>query len=316
MRHFLEIDDLSPDELTRVIELAMTPMPPALLHGQGAALIFEKPSGRTRNSMEVAVVQLGGHPTTIGPEEVGIDTRESAEDVARTLSCFHALIAARVFEHSKLERMAAVASVPVINLLSDAGHPIQALADICTIVQRFGTVIGGDDQPDAKGTSLGLGELTVAYVGDANNVAFSLGLACAYVGLAFVVSHPQGYGFTAEQLLRLQQAGGEFRIDDSPESAVDEAHVVYTDAWYSMGQETEAAVRSKIFPPWRVDASLMAQAAPDAIFMHCLPAHRGDEVTDDVLDGPQSVVWQQAENRLHSARGLMWFLLAEAEDVA
>lgn len=296
LRHFLEIDDLSPDEVRDVVRRASVVEPPSVLSNQGAALLFEKPSGRTRNSMERAVCQLGGHPTTIGPDEVGIDVRETAEDVAKMLGCFHAIIAARVFQHSKLERMAAVSAVPVVNLLSDDGHPIQALADLCTLAQRFGQLDG----------------LRVAYVGDANNVAYSLGLALNAVGAELVVSHPEGYGFSDHQRAGLEAYGGLPTISAEPALAVAGADAVYTDAWYSMGQEEEKAARSEIFPPWRVDEALMASAKRDAIFLHCLPAHRGDEVVDAVLDGPQSWVWQQATNRMHSARALIWFLMDAA----
>ena len=305
-RHFLEIDDLTAAEVARVVELSLELDVPPVLGGQGVALLFEKPSGRTRNSMEVAVVQLGGHPTTIGPSEVGIDTRETAEDVARMLSCYHALIAGRVFEQSKLNRMATVASVPVVNLLSDAGHPIQALADLLTLVEHFGVGGSGD-------VLSGIAGRRVAYVGDANNVAFSLGLVCGRASMEFVVSHPDGYGFDEEQLRRLTAAGTDLTTVSDPCDAVAGADVVYTDAWYSMGQEEEKERRSAIFPPWQVNPELMSLAKPDAVFLHCLPAHRGEEVTDEILDGPQSLVWQQAENRMHSARGLMWFLCGEAD---
>lgn len=298
MRHFLELDDLSPAEVALVVDLASQVEAPEILKGQGVALLFQKPSGRTRNSMERAVVQLGGHPTTIAPDEVGIDTRESAEDVARTMSCFHSAVAARVFEHSVLERMARVSTVPIINLLSDSGHPIQALADLCTIRDAFTDFAG----------------VEVAYIGDANNVAFSLGLACAATGMAFRVSHPDGYGFSADQFAHLTRAGLSDFIAPTPQDAARGATVVYTDAWYSMGQEAEAEERRPIFQGWRVDEQLMTLTDNESIFMHCLPAHRGDEVTDAVLDGPRSRVWPQAENRMHSARGLMWFLLDMAAD--
>jgi ornithine carbamoyltransferase len=295
MRHLLEIDDLTADELSRVLDLSEQPDLPPVLDGRGAMLLFEKPSARTRTSMEMAVVQLGGHPVTLRNEEVGIDTRESAEDLGRLLSGYGAVIGARVFEHHKVERLAATASVPVINLLSDEAHPVQALADLLTIRQEFGT----------------LADVTVAYVGDANNVARSLGVACGLTGLEFRVSTPPGYGFDEASLRILAAAGCDVVVEPDPALAVKGADVVYTDAWYSMGQEEEKAVRTAAFADWQVDERLMAAAAERAIFLHCLPAHRGDEATDGVLDGPASRIWNQARNRMHTKRGLLAWLLDE-----
>jgi ornithine carbamoyltransferase len=282
MRHFLEVDALSPAELVAVLDRAELDSPPAVLAGRGAALLFEKPSNRTRNSMEMAVVQLGGHPVTMRGEEVGFDVRETIEDVARTLSCYHAVIAARVFEHSKVERLAGAASVPVVNLLSDDGHPCQALADLLTIRRRFGTCAG----------------LTIAWVGDGNNVCRSLLLAAGRAGMEMRVATPPGY-----------EPASAASVTNDPFEAVKEAHVVCTDVWASMGREDEAAARREAFAGFTVTAQLMQQARPDAIFLHCLPAHRGEEVTAEVIDGPQSAVWQQAENRLHAQRGLLLWLM-------
>ncbi len=293
MRHFLEITDLSYEELVTVLDLAEDLDRPQVLAGRSVALLFEKPSARTRASMETAVAELGGHPISLRNEEVGIDERESAEDLARLFSGYGPLIGARVFEHEKIERLAAAASVPVINLLSDLNHPIQILADFLTIRAELGT----------------LEDLTVAWVGDANNVARSLALGCHLVGSRFRIAHPQGYGFSARTSADLAKAGCAPLIVATPAEAVSGADVVVTDAWYSMGQEDEKAARSAAFAAYRVDDSLMAKAAHHAIFLHCLPAHRGDEVTDTVLDGPQSRIWPQAHNRLHSSRGLMRFLL-------
>lgn len=295
MRHLLEIDDLSPDELRTVLDLAERPDLPKVLAGRGAMLLFEKPSARTRTSMEMAVVQLGGHPVTLRNEEVGIDTRETAEDLGRLLSGYGAVIGARVFEHHKVERLAAAASVPVVNLLSDDAHPVQALADLLTVRQEFGDLDG----------------VTVAYVGDANNVARSLGLACGLLGVSFRVGSPAGYGADDATLERLRSVGQVSTFDD-PVAAVAGADVVYTDAWYSMGQEQERAERAAAFAGWQVDDALMSHAADRAIFMHCLPAHRGEEVTDSVLDGPRSRIWPQAYNRMHTKRGLLSWLCAEA----
>ena len=295
MRHLLEIDDLGPDELLRVLDLAETPGLEPVLAGRGATLLFEKPSARTRTSTEMAVVQLGGHPVTLRGEEVGIDTREDAADLGRLFSGYAAVIGARVFEHDKVERLASAATVPVVNLLSDAAHPVQALADLLTIRQEFGDVAGR----------------AVAYVGDANNVARSLGLACGLLGAEFRVSHPPGYGFGETDLDRLRAAGSEPALFSDPRSAVDGADVVYTDAWYSMGQEEEQRVRSEAFSRWGVDPALMSNAGDEAIFLHCLPAHRGQEVADDVMDGPRSRVWVQAQNRMHTMRGLLAWLVDE-----
>jgi len=295
VKHLLEIDDLTGDELLRVLDLSEASELPRVLDGQGAVLLFEKPSARTRTSMEMAVVQLGGHPVTLRDTEVGIDTRESAEDLARLFSGYGSVIGARVFEHHKVERLAAAASVPVVNLLSDDAHPVQALADLLTIRQSHGRLEG----------------VVVTYVGDANNVARSLGMACGMVGAPFRVSSPKGYTFSDGDLARLRSVGGDPQIVDDPAEAVKGADVVYTDAWYSMGQEAERVERTEAFADWRVDEALMTLAAPDAIFLHCLPAHRNDEATDEVLDGPNSRIWAQAHNRMHTARGLLAWLLDE-----
>jgi ornithine carbamoyltransferase len=286
MRHFLEVDDLSSDELTAVLDLAERSNPPAVFAGRGAALLFEKPSNRTRLSMEMAVSQLGGHPVSLRNEEVGIDTRETAEDLARVYSGMCALIGARVFEHSKLERMTSVATVPVVNMLSDDAHPVQALADLLTIRQRFGSLAGR----------------RLAYVGDGNNVCRSLMAAAAVAGMAMRVATPAGYEPPAD---------GRSRLTHDPAEAVAGADAVYTDVWASMGQEEEAARRRQDFAGFTVDDDLMAAAGPGAIFLHCLPAHRGEEVAASVLEGPQSAVWQQATNRMHAQRGLMLWLLSQ-----
>jgi ornithine carbamoyltransferase len=295
MRHLLEIDDLSADELRTILDLSERSDLPRVLEGQGAMLLFEKPSARTRTSMEMAVVQLGGHPVTLRNEEVGIDTRESAEDLGRLLSGYGSVIGARVFEHDKVERLAASASVPVINLLSDEAHPVQALADLLTVRQEFGTLEG----------------VVVTYVGDATNVARSLGVACGLMGIEFRVSNPPGYDFDEASLDRLRSAGCDVVLEPDPVLAVKGADVVYTDAWYSMGQEQEQAIRRVDFADWRVDDALMSQASSRAVFLHCLPAHRGDEATDSVLDGPRSRIWPQAHNRMHTKRGLLAWLLDE-----
>jgi ornithine carbamoyltransferase len=297
VRHLLEIDDLSPDEVTEVLKLASEPAAPRVLAGRGVALYFEKPSNRTRSSMEVAVVQLGGHPVYIRDEEVGIDTRETAEDVVRTLACYHAVVCARVFEHAVLERMAAVSAVPVVNLLSDDAHPMQALADLLTLHQEFGSLVGR----------------SIAFVGDANNVFRSLALACARAGAEVRLACPPDYAPDPVTLDRLRLAGVEPRISHRAEEAVTRADAVYTDVWTSMGQEDEAELRRQAFEGFTVDADLVDKLARTGIVLHCLPAHRGEEISADVLDGERSRVWRQAANRMHAARGLLLWLMQQAD---
>jgi len=262
-----------------------------LLQGRGVAAIFEKPSSRTRNSTEMAIVDLGGHPVYITDAEVGIDSRESAEDVARVLACYHAAISARVNDHRVLERMAAVDLVPIINLLSDEAHPLQAIADVLTIRAEFGTVRG----------------VTVAYIGDANNVARSLAMAVTFLGGKMVMASPPGYGFSRANRERLAMCGVELTTFNRPEEAVAEANVVYTDTWVSMGQEDERSDRRKAFEGFSVDDRLMT-FSPHSIFMHCLPAHRGEEVSASVIDGERSRVWWQAANRQAAMRGVLLWL--------
>jgi ornithine carbamoyltransferase len=265
------------------------------------ALVFEHPSARTRNACELAAVQLGGHPVAIRGDDVGIDTRESAEDVARTLACYHAVIAARVEHHATLERMAAAldaagVNVPVVNLLSDREHPTQALADLLTIRQHFGQLAGR----------------TIAYVGDGNNVCRSLVGAAVAMELAVRVACPPGYGLEEASSPMKLPPGASVETADSPEEAVAGADVVYTDVWTSMGQDEEQWVRRRAFAGYTVDQALVAKAAPHAIVLHCLPAHRGEEISAETLSGRQSLVWQQAANRMHATRALLAFLVAEA----
>ena len=293
VRHLIEVDDLTAAELGMVLELSADPSPSRALEGKGMALLFEKPSARTRHSMEMDVVQLGGHPVSIAGDEVGIDERESAEDITRTLACYHAAVGARVFDHAVVERMAAVSPVPVVNMLSDQAHPLQALADILTVEQVFGEISGR----------------RIAYVGDPNNVARSLAIAAGLAGAELVMASPAGYRFDAVDLNRIANTGREAHVVEDPDRAVDGAHVVYTDVWVSMGQEAETAEKMDAFVRYTVDERLMSRAAPGAIFLHCLPARPGLEVAEGVLYGPQSRIWQQAENRMHAARGLLTFLL-------
>jgi ornithine carbamoyltransferase len=280
--NILALRDLDAASLRQILSLSERPSRNRPLAGRGVALYFEKPSARTRNSMEMAAVQLGAHPVYIQREEVGLGTRESAEDVARTLACYHSVIAARVKDHAVLERMAAVVDTPVLNMLSDSDHPLQGLADLLTVQQLLGRVEG------AK----------IAFIGDANNVARSLAEGCALLGAELTIASPQDYAAPLP---------GARRVAD-PREAIEGAEIVYTDVWVSMGQDEDAKARRRAFAPYQVNEALM-EACPAAWFMHCLPARRGEEVVDAVIDGPRSAVWRQAENRMHSARGaLAWML--------
>jgi ornithine carbamoyltransferase len=287
-RHFLDVDDLDAAELATVLDLAEHPDPPAVLAGQGAVLLFEKPSNRTRASMEMAVVQLGGHPISFRPDELGIDSREPAEDVARVLSSYCSVLGARVFSHSLLERLAAWSSVPVVNLLSDEAHPCQVLADLLTLRRRWGSLAGR----------------AAAWVGDGNNVCRSLAVAGPLAGVEVRIATPPGYEPPPDLLAR---TGARWTAE--PREAVAGADAVYTDVWASMGQEAEAARRKEDFAGFTVDDALLARASPEVVFLHCLPAHRGEEVEASVLDGPHSAVWEQAANRLPAQRGLLLWLL-------
>ena len=280
MKHLLSIRDLSAADLQWILAASEQPHP-RVLEGKGVALYFEKPSSRTRNSMELAAAQLGGHPVYIQPNELGIGSRETVADVTHTLACYHAVIAARVFDHSLLEQMAAVNAAPVLNMLSGTDHPLQALADLLTVKQLLGRLEG----------------VKIAFIGEGNNVSRSLAEACALVGAEFVIASPEGYGLEgAEQVL-------------DPAEAVEGANVVYTDVWVSMGGE-DSEERRAAFEPYQVDEALMARGK-DAWFLHCLPARRGEEVTAPVMDGPRSGVWRQAENRMHTARGAMLWMLGQ-----
>ena len=281
MKHLLSIRDLSAADVEWILAASEQPAP-RVLQDKGVALYFEKPSSRTRNSMEMATAQLGGHPVYIQPAELDIGTRESVADVTHTLACYHAIIAARVFDHGLLEEMARVNAAPILNMLSGSDHPLQALADLLTIRQLLGRLEG------AK----------VAFIGEGNNVSRSLAEACALVGAEFTIASPEGYGLgNAPDVRQLTDA----------EEAVEGAHIVYTDVWVSMGGE-DSPDRRAAFEPFQVDEALMA-LAPNARFLHCLPAHRGEEVTAPVIDGLRSAVWRQAENRMHTARGAMLWML-------
>lgn len=280
MKHLLSIRDLSAADLQWILAASEQPHP-RILEGKGVALYFEKPSARTRNSMELASAQLGGHPVYLQPNELGIGTRESVTDVTRTLACYHAIIAARVFDHGLLEQMAAVNAAPVLNMLSGSDHPLQALADLLTIKQLHGRLDG----------------VKIAFIGEGNNVSRSLAEGCALAGAEFVIASPAGHGLEAVR-----------QVTD-PAEAVEGADIVYSDVWVSMGGE-DSDERRAAFEPYQVDEALMA-LAPNAHFLHCLPARRGEEVAAPVIDGPRSAVWRQAENRMHTARGAMLWMLEQ-----
>jgi len=293
-QRFLSDLDLSPASLRRLLDLAVrvknTPARYAQsLTGRYLSLLFEKPSLRTRLTFELAIKQLGGDAVNYaGP----IGDREPVKDVARNLDRWTHAIVARVFSHSTVEEIAAWARIPVINALSDLYHPCQVLADVQTLEERFGQLEG----------------LKLAFIGDGNNVAHSLMLTAGRLGVHVAVATPAGYA--PDSAIAAEAAGlGHITLTHDPAEALDGAHAVYTDVWASMGQESEAAARLEAFEPYRVDEAMFAWARPDAIFMHCLPAHRGEEVVDAVIESPRSVVFDQAENRLHAQKALLLMLL-------
>ena len=285
MRHLLSIRDLAVADLIKILALSEGAAH-RVLEGKGVALYFEKPSSRTRNSMELAAAQLGGHPVYLQQAELGIGARETVADIAHTLACYHAIIAARVFDHALLEQLAAVNAAPVLNMLSSSDHPLQAFADLLTIKQLLGRLEG----------------VKVAFIGEGNNVSRSLAQGCALVGAEFSIACPEGYG--------LDDAPGVRQVID-PAEAVEGAHIVYSDVWVSMGGE-DSEDRRAAFEPYQVDEALMARGS-DAWFLHCLPARRGEEVTAPVIDGPRSAVWRQAENRMHTARGAMLWMMEKPQ---
>ena len=306
MQHFLAVSDFSTAELWQFLNKAQALKQELkaggnqpILKGKILGMIFQKPSLRTRVSFEVGMLQLGGEALYLSPAEIGLGKRESVPDVARVMSGYVDGIMARVFDHEHILQLAEYGSVPVINGLSDYSHPCQALADIFTIWENFGRVEG----------------LTVAYVGDGNNVATSLGVIAAKLGADFRIATPKGYELSAVSVAKIrdavQESGASFSATHDPVEAVAGADVVYTDVWTSMGQEEETQARLKVFPPYQVNAELVAHAKAEAIVMHCLPAHRGEEITDEVADGPQSRLFPQAENRLHAQKGILALLLAD-----
>jgi ornithine carbamoyltransferase len=301
-RDFLAIESLETSELLALLERAQKMKADRratdVLAGRSIGMIFEKPSTRTRVSFEVAITELGASPVVLNASELQLGRGETVEDTARVLTRYlHALVV-RTFEQDRLERLARFAEIPIVNALSDLMHPCQALADLMTVHDHLGDLPG----------------LTLAYVGDGNNVAHSLLTGCALVGMNIAVATPAGYEPISQIVKRAEEiaagTGARVSVVTDPGDAVSGANVVYTDVWASMGQEGEAQERKLIFQPYQVNATLVAQAAENAIVMHCLPAHRGDEITDEVIDGPHSVVWDQAENRLHTQKALLEWLLS------
>jgi ornithine carbamoyltransferase len=306
MRHFLDIADYSAAELTSLLDLAIRLKKDwrrganrPLLRGKVLGMLFQKPSLRTRVSFDMAMRHLGGDALYLSPGEVGLGERESTADVSRVLSSYVQGIMARVFAHEIVLELAKYARVPVINGLSDSSHPCQALCDALTIRECVGSLAG----------------IRVAYVGDGNNVAASLLQICTKLGAHFSAASPAGYEIRAPVVEQAQtfarESGSQIALTREPRVAVRGAHVVYTDTWTSMGQESQAEERKRIFPPYQVNGALLAEADKDVIVMHCLPAHRGQEITDEVADGPHSVLFQQAENRLHGQKSILVSLLSE-----
>jgi ornithine carbamoyltransferase len=305
MKHFLELANCSTSELHALIESAVSLKAEwqaggnkTVLDGKTLGMIFQKPSLRTRVSFEMAMKHLGGGAIMLGPQEIGLGVRESIPDVARVLSSYVDGIMARVYDHADVVELAQHSRVPVINGLSDGYHPCQALGDMLTIQEHFGALEG----------------LRLAFVGDGNNVAASVALACAHFGLSFSIATPEGYEMqrpVRDQAYGIAGRNGSIlEMCTRPQLAVAEADVVYTDTWVSMGKEAEASERAGEFDAYQVNDELLRLAKPNAIVMHCLPAHRGDEITDAVMDGPQSRVFRQAENRLHAQKAILARLLA------
>ncbi len=297
-RDFLRLWDLRTEEISYLIERAIqlkqgVDSQKCPLIGRSVGLLFEKPSTRTRVSFEVGVYQLGGQAVYMTPSEIQLGRGESIPDTARVLSRYLDAIVIRTFQHQRLQEFAQHSQVPVINGLSDLHHPCQVLADLMTIVEQKG----------------GLEGVRVAYIGDGNNVANSLLEAAGRMGFTLTLACPEGYEPSAEVLDEVREGSGEIMILRDPREAAARADVLYTDVWVSMGQEAEAEKKRERFRAYQLNSALLGCAKTDAIVMHCLPAHRGEEITDDVIDGPQSVVFDQAENRLHAQKALLEWLL-------
>lgn len=299
-RDFIAVSDFSTNELQNMLDLAaslkkeyfQTGNPP-LLKGKVLGMIFQKPSLRTRVSFDMAMRHLGGDALYLSPSEVGLGQRESISDVARVMAGYVNAIMARVFDHQHVLELAKWSSVPVINGLSDYNHPCQAMADALTIQENFGA----------------LKDLNVVFIGDGNNVAVSLLHICTKLGANFTIASPEGYDIAPSAVVSgekfASESGSNIRILRNPEEAIQGAQVIYTDTWTSMGQELETQTREQIFQPYQVNAELVSKAEPGAIVLHCLPAHRGHEITDEVADGPHSRLFPQAHNRLHAQKAIL-----------
>ncbi|NPV55719.1 MAG: ornithine carbamoyltransferase [Anaerolineae bacterium] len=306
-KDFIAISDFSSEELMSILELAIDLKKqwhdggnPPLLKGKVLGMIFQKPSLRTRVSFDMAMRHLGGDALYLSPNEIGLGQRESIADVARVLSGYVQVLMARVFSHDHILELARWSSIPVINGLSDYNHPCQAMADALTIIERLGK----------------MKDINVVFIGDGNNVAVSMMHICAKLGANFTHSGPDGYQIDASALAlgRTIAAGTNTKIRQifNPQEAVRDADVIYTDTWTSMGQEVESEKRAKVFPPYQVNTELLKLAKPSAIVLHCLPAHRGQEITDEVADGEQSALFQQAHNRLHAQKAILVNLFQQA----
>ena len=307
IKDFISIQDFTPDELQSMLDLAVQLKKERnsggnkpVLKGKVLGMIFQKPSLRTRISFDMAMRHLGGDALYLSPNEIGLGQRKSIADVARVLAGYVEVIMARVFSHAHILELAKWSDVPVINGLSDYDHPCQGLADALTIVEKFGAIKG----------------LNVTFIGDGNNVAVSLMHIVTKLGGSFTHSGPQGYDIlpAAVELGQKYAAenGGQVRFTPDPHAAVKGAHVIYTDTWTSMGQEAETKEREKVFPPYQVNSALVAEADKEAIVMHCLPAHRGQEITDEVADGAHSVLFPQAHNRMHAQKAILARILGAA----
>jgi ornithine carbamoyltransferase len=300
MHHFLAVSELSPSEVQELLDLAVRLKKEyfekgnqPLFKGKVLGMIFQKPSLRTRVSFDMAMRQMGGDALYLSPNEIGLGKRESIADVARVLSGYVQGLMARVFEHDHVLELAKWSSIPVVNGLSNYNHPCQGMADALTIQEKFGKKKG----------------LNVTYVGDGNNVAVSLMHVSAKLGWNFTIANPDDYGLnaTAIEIAKgiAKESGSKLTFLKDPLEAVRGAHIIYTDTWTSMGQEEETAKREKVFPTYQVNARLVDEAEKDVIVMHCLPVHRNHELTDDVADGPHSVIFQQAHNRLHAQKAIL-----------
>ncbi len=304
MKDYLAVADFPAEELQSILDTAIELKTewkkngnPPILKDKVLAMIFQKPSLRTRVSFDMAMRHLGGDALYLSPAEIGLGKRESIADIARVLSGYVDVLMARVFDHQHILELGKWAEIPVINGLSDYNHPCQAAADALTIQENFGSLKG----------------IKVTYIGDGNNVAVSLMHFCAKLGADFTIGHPEGYGINPEAVSLGEkfaaESGSSIRQLNDPREAVSGSQVIYTDTWVSMGQNEEAAGRKEVFPPFQVNQSLLEEAEKDAIVLHCLPAHRGEEITDEVADGPNSRLFPQAHNRLHAQKAILVKLL-------